>query len=586
MRPGVTPDGSSQTVSSSRKGLPMKGTKRGVWSGILAGVLFAGVTGWATTAGATCADLNADGKVNIADAVRLIQAVGAGPSGADCGGAGTLSCGDLDANGSIGISDVVIMLAQLTHNPTLFPLCQGQGNTVPCVAGKAVISGNVTTTQTWSNACPVYINGLVFVQPGVTVTIEPDTTVVGMDPPTQGGGPTSVSALIFLRGSKINAVGDPTHPIVMTSQDHFENGTGHAAPTADWGGLSLCGNAPVNCPGGECLAEGLVGVPFGGPDPNDSSGRLEYVRVEFSGRELSPDNELNVITYNGVGAGTVVDHVQASMGFDDCHEWFGGTMNAKFLVASGCGDDLFDTQLGMTGHVQYYVGVYNNANMQNAGNNGFEWDDNENGFDLLPRNQPHVCNVTLIGSAHETNTIGENSEQASNFRRGTAGIVSNVIAMNFRNSGFALNDNATGAQVTAGQFVLSHSLLFNNGADSSPPGQWLQAKGTSTTPTPATWWAGLTAVQPTSITAQGPDPQIPVHYGDGMPGLDTDNNYNQFIPAGGSPGVASQPLVNSLAMDCKTIDPFFDTTNYVGAFRPGDPASNWLAGTWVNLHKQ
>lgn len=568
----------------------MKRTKRGpVWTSMLAVAVFVGVAGWATTAAATCADLNADGKVNITDAVRLIQAVGNGPSGGDCGGQGTLACGDLDANGSIGINDVVIMLAQLTHNPTLFPLCQGQGNAIACVGGKATVTGNVSTTQTWSNACPVYIDGLVFVQPGVTVTIAPGTTVVGVDPPTQNGGPTDVSALIFLRGSKINAVGDATHPIVMTSQDHFENGTGHAAPTADWGGLSLCGNAPVNCPGGECLAEGLVGVPFGGPDPNDSSGRLEYVRVEFSGKELSPDNELNVITYNGVGAGTVVDHVQATMGFDDCQEWFGGTMNEKFGVDTGCGDDLYDTQLGTTGKIQYFLGAYYNPVMQNAGNNGFEWDDNENGFDLLPRNKPQVCNVTLIGTQNQPNTVGENSEQASNFRRGTAGIVANGIAMNFRNSGFALNDNATGNQVTAGQLVVEHTLMFNNGFDTAHP-NWQQVKGTSTTPTPATWWAGLASVSPSNTAAQGNDPQLGgagtgLHFGDGT-GADTATNYDQFIPNGSAPGTATEPLVNSLAMDCHTIDPFFDSTNYVGAFKPGDPASNWLAGTWVSLEKQ
>ena len=67
-----------------------------------------------------------------------------------------------------------------------------------------------------------------------------------------------------------------------------------------------------------------------------------------------------------------------------------------------------------------------------------------------------------------------------------------------------------------------------------------------------------------------------------MPTAQTD--LNQFIPQGGSPGVASQSLVNTLAMDCKTIDPFFDTTNYVGAFRPGDPAGNWLTSPWINFH--
>ena len=80
-----------------------------------------------------------------------------------------------------------------------------------------------------------------------------------------------------------------------------------------------------------------------------------------------------------------------------------------------------DTQLGTTGKYQYYLGVYYNPVMQNAGNHGFEWDDNENGFDLLPRNAPKVCNVTLVGTELQTNTIGENSERGSNLRRGTAG---------------------------------------------------------------------------------------------------------------------------------------------------------------------
>jgi len=559
----------------------------GMWKGMLVGL--AGVIGtmvWAPRVDAAqCADLNNDGKITIADAVKLIQAVGGAPNPADCGGQGTLQCGDLDASGGLGVSDVVIILAQLSGNPTLFPLCQGAGNTIACSAGKATVSGSVSTTQVWSTACPIYVNGLTFVQPGVTVTIQPGATVVGQDPPTANGGPSNVSALIFLRGSKINAQGTPAAPIVMTSSHHFESNNG--AP-GDWGGLSLNGKAPVNCPGGECLAEGLNGVSFGGTNPNDSSGILEYVRVEFSGKELSPDNELNIITHNGVGRGTVEDHVQANVGFDDCLEWFGGTVDGKFMVASGCGDDLFDTQLGTIGRYQYYLGLYNNPWMQNLGNNGFEWDNNENGFDLLPRNAPKVCNVTLIGTQAQTNAINENTEQASNFRRGTAGVVANALLMNFRNSGIAVSDNATAASacvdsthLKAGGLLFQHSLLFNNGNDTGGP---LAFKGNWTTPcTVAQWWAQLPAVQPTTAASNGTNPNVPVIYGTGAGTQYTD--LNQFIPAGGSPGVATEPLVNSLAMDCKAIDPtFFDTTSYVGAFRPGDPAANWLSSPWINFH--
>ncbi|HZU59183.1 MAG TPA: hypothetical protein VFA06_25105 [Actinocrinis sp.] len=559
------------------------------WNAMLVGL--AGIVGVAAFAprarAAGCADLNNDGRVTIGDAIRLIQAVGVGPSAVDCGGAGSLSCGDLNADGALSVADVVTLLNALTGNPTLFPLCQGKGNVIACSGGKATVTGNLTTNQEWSAACPVYVDGLTFVQPGVTITIDPGTTIVGMDPPTQNGGPTNVSALIFLRGSKINAAGTPTQPIVMTSQDHFEHNNGHIG---DWGGLTINGNAPVNCPGGECLAEGLVGVPFGGSNPNDSSGVMEYVRVEFSGRELTPDNELNIITYNGVGRGSVFDHIQANVGFDDCQEWFGGTVNMKYLVDSGCGDDLFDTQLATTGEYQYLLGVYYNPYMQNAGNHGFEWDNNENGFDLLPRNAPKVCNFTMIGTALQPNAVGENSERGTNLRRGTAGIIANTIWEHFRNAGLLVSDNATAAQACTnattlkpGGLLVEHSLLFDNGNDGGAP---LQVTGNWTSPcTPQQWYALLPSVSPSNPTQNGSDPQIPVVYGLGLPASQTD--LNQFIPAGSSPGVASNPLVNSLAMDCKSIDPtFFDTTNYVGAFRPGDPASNWLTSPWISFHLQ
>ena len=551
----------------------------------------AAVAGSARVASAAiCGDLNGDGNRTIADAVRLQRAIFT-PNPADCGGAGSASCGDVNpASPGLGVDDSVVLQASLNNKPTLFALCTGTG-AKPCTNNpgsgsggeswtkRTTVSGNIASNQEWETGCRVDIDGLVFVQPGVTVTIDKGALVVGKNPPSPGGGgPTNVSALIFLRGSKINAPGTAAHPIVMTSSTHVDNNNGQPG---DWGGLSVNGAAPVNCPGGECLAEGLVGVPFGGTNPHDSSGQVEFVRVEFSGKELSPDNELNVITMNGLGDGTIWDHTQANIGFDDCHEWFGGTVNAKFLVSSGCGDDLHDTQLGTTGKFQFYLGVYYNPVMQNAGNHGFEWDNNENGFDLLPRNAPKICNVTMVGSQLQTNTVGENQERGSNLRRGTAGIISNAIIEHFRNAGLLVSDNATAAQACppATGLTVEHSLLFDNGNDTGGP---VQVTGNWTTPcTPAAWYAGLTAVNPANPATNGTDPLTPVVYGTGAPGAQT--NLNQFIPAGAA-GTATQPLVNSLAMDCKTIDPFFDTTNYVGAFRPGDTAGNWLTSPWINFH--
>src|SRR4029077_17233601 len=100
--------------------------------------------------------------------------------------------------------------------------------------------------------------------------------------------------------------------------------------------------------------------------------------------------------------------------------------------------------------------------------------------------------------------------------------------------------------------------------------------------TPNQWYALLPSVDPTSPTSNGSDPHVPVVYGQGLPTSHTD--LHQSLPAGPSPGVATEPKVNSLAMDCKSIDPtFFETGNYIGAFKPGDPGSNWLSTPWVSF---
>jgi len=626
-------------------------TASSMWKGAVAGLAaLVGIASWAPSAlaTATCGDLNGDGFAKIGDALILLQTV-ANPPGAPtlCNGGGALQCGDMNGDGTLTIADVVIFLNFLAGNPTLFPICTGSGPQIACTDGPAGtsmlqatdhtqswtgqkhITGSINSTQTWIHGCRYNIDGLVFVEPGITLTIQPGALIAGV-PSTTG---SNTSALIFKRGSKINAKGTPDYtcvggtkngqacavnsdcpsspppapvafcggPIIMTSSNHLDLGHGHAVPTGDWGGLTINGNAPVNCPGGECLAEGLVGIPFGGPDPNDSSGVVEYVRVEFSGQELTPDNELNVITINGVGRGTIWDHTQCNIGFDDCHEWFGGTVNGKFMVSSGCGDDLHDTQLGTVGFTQHYLGLYYEPVMQNLGNHGFEWDDNENGFDLLPRNTPIVCNATMIGSNLQPSVGLGQTERAADLRRGTSGRISNTIEEHFRSAGLKLDDNATANQacdpgpvLKPGGLLVDHSLFFDNGTDTTGGPHFGNVQnGWTTSGSPAgnctgqQYWGLITAggtISPTAINAsgspadpgEGVDPGIHVKYGLGMPTSQTD--LSQFIPDG------TQPLVNTLANDCHAIDPFFDTTNYIGAFDPTKPT--WLTTPWISFELQ
>jgi hypothetical protein len=149
------------------------------------------------------------------------------------------------------------------------------------------------------------------------LTIAAGTVIIG-DRATKG-------TLIIQRGSKIIAEGTLEKPIVFTS----ERAVGEREP-GDWGGLVLCGKAPINVPGGVNELEGKYGGFYGGTDANDNSGSLKYVRVEYAGIPINPNEEVNSFTFGGVGSGTKLEYLQASFGLDDSFEWFGGTVNAKY----------------------------------------------------------------------------------------------------------------------------------------------------------------------------------------------------------------------------------------------------------------
>jgi hypothetical protein len=160
--------------------------------------------------------------------------------------------------------------------------------------------------------------------------------------------------LVVRRSSQIIARGTAALPIIFSSSKlDGERARG------DWGGLIINGRSTINsCAGGtgvcEAFGEGGTGF-YGGDDEADNSGVLEYVRVEFAGTLISPDNELNGIAFQGVGSGTTVDHIQVHMNADDGVEFFGGTVNVKHVLVTGVGDDSMDWTDGWRGRAQHIV---------------------------------------------------------------------------------------------------------------------------------------------------------------------------------------------------------------------------------------
>lgn len=197
------------------------------------------------------------------------------------------------------------------------------------------VEGTITADTEWTADKIYLLKGFVRVgtdlditqipakDSGPTLTIEEGTVIYG-DRETKG-------TLIIQRGAKIIANGTATNPIVFTS----ERAIGTKEP-GDWGGVVICGRASNNQANGIFELEGGYGGYSGGgttPDDDDDSGSLTYVRIEYAGVPINPNQEVNTLTMGSVGRATVIEHVQATYGLDDSFEWFGGTVNGKYLVS-------------------------------------------------------------------------------------------------------------------------------------------------------------------------------------------------------------------------------------------------------------
>ena len=112
---------------------------------------------------------------------------------------------------------------------------------------------------------------------------------------------------------------------------------------------------------------------------------------------MEPDKEINGLTFGGVGSGTEVEFVQVSYSNDDSYEWFGGTVNAKHLIAYKGWDDDFDTDFGYTGKLQFLLSVRDKDIADTSDSNGFESDNDGDGSTNTPFTKPVFSNVTLIG---------------------------------------------------------------------------------------------------------------------------------------------------------------------------------------------
>lgn len=306
------------------------------------------------------------------------------------------------------------------------------------------VTADLTGDTTWKTGKTYILKQLTYVLSG-TLTIEPGTTILG----------DRSSALVVTRDAKLRAEGTKAQPIVFSS-----SAPAGSRDTENWGGLVLNGRARINVTGGENNSEGLADEPrnkYGGTDDTHECGVLKYVRVEFAGRPLSADNELNGITLNGCGSKTLLDFVQVHRGKDDGIELFGGTANLKHIVITGADDDGIDWDHGWSGKAQFVVV----QQLTGYGNYGIEAASNSVNNDLLPRAAPTLYNVTLVGRNPDT-TPSEGASRGIIFKDGTAGTLANAIVTNFTSAGLIVDRAASAAQWQSGALEVKSSIFWNN----------------------------------------------------------------------------------------------------------------------------
>ncbi|MDP2304288.1 MAG: T9SS type A sorting domain-containing protein [Ignavibacteria bacterium] len=411
----------------------------------------------------------------------------------------------------------------------------------------SVISGNINNDVVLNASKRYLLSGFVNVNEPATLTIPAGTIILG-EKDTKG-------TLIINRGAKINANGTKEKPIVFTSQQPV----GQRGP-GDWGGIIIAGKASINVPAGTATIEGGTGTVYGGgssPNDDDNSGIMRYVRVEFPGIALAPDNEINGLTMGGVGRGTTLEYLQVSYCGDDSYEWFGGTVNAKYLVAIRAVDDDFDTDFGFRGNVQYGF-ILRDPNVADiSGSNGFESDNDGTGTFNTPRTKPIFSNVTIVGPMSDTSASrNPNYRRGAHIRRSSQTSIYNSIVMGYP-TGLLIDGSGTVNSAIGDSMQIRNSIWaglragnsFTTTVGSFDADAWF--KTTSYGNRAYTQPSEVQLVDPFNLTAPNPLPQT------------------------GSPAASGASFANA------NLGSFFTTTSYVGAFDPN--GERWDAG-WANYN--
>jgi hypothetical protein len=449
---------------------------------------------------------------------------------------------------------------------------QGGGTTT----GQTItLQGRITSDTVLRSTNNYILKGIVYIANNATITIQPGTTIKG------SFSGADVAALVITRGAKIIADGSPTAPIIFTSLSPNPQ-------SGDWGGIVICGKAPINTSfngtnglleveGGinNANGDGLAGsgdalVPT--PITNDNSGVLRYVRIEYAGYAFQPDKEINSLTLAGVGNGTTLEYIQVTYAKDDAYEWFGGNVNAKYLVAYKTQDDDFDTDNGFNGNVQFGLVIRDSTIADVSRSEAFESDNNASGNTATPKTAAVFSNITAIGPRATSNYVGSSLYRAgAHLRRNTETSICNSVFLGWP---LAIDVDGTTGVATSNNVGNGMVLLNNYLGGNTDSIKYTAPSGSTYATTDLVNYFKNAANNNTIHNGNVPTNVFVQPF-----------NYNAIDPTpfGNATiivGTATTPRASFT--HAKLTNSFFTTTTFIGGIAPAGTLNTWWKG-WTKF---
>lgn len=300
------------------------------------------------------------------------------------------------------------------------------------------LKGNIVDGTVTLDASKTYkLTGGLIVRSGATLTIPAGTRIEAT-----GDGTAETANKLYIaveRGATININGEANKAVVMTSSS--------ATPAqSDWGGLIICGDAKVNT--GDNGTSEVGSLSYGGNNNADSSGKINFLRIEYTGSKFTPEKEYNGVSFFGVGSGTQVSNIYCYESGDDAVEFFGGAVNVTNLVLINSYDDSLDYADG-------YQGTISNVYISGVSKAGVEGSNNGGNDVATPMTNAKISNITIVKGADTKFTA---SEKAINFKEGGGmQTYTNLYVEASTIPTFAKLDSGTGAtaRIAAGDFKVN-----------------------------------------------------------------------------------------------------------------------------------